>query len=139
MIIGNGDADMKTKRRLSSYALARRLQYLALQISAGKPIRMGSASVRIPANAVIEEEIETTSGETEILTALPGHLEGFNEPPNKFRPKWSPATASLFIVSPFAGRNTCLSSFLRTRLWRNEWHGCMSCQGSCRAGIDNER
>jgi hypothetical protein len=66
MIIGNGDADMETKQRLSSYALARRLQYLASQISAGKPIRMGSTSTRIPANAVIEEEIETTRDGTEI-------------------------------------------------------------------------
>jgi hypothetical protein len=66
MIGRNGDGDMKTKRRLSRYALARRLQFLALQISAGKPIRIGSTSVRIPANAVIEEEIETTRGATEI-------------------------------------------------------------------------
>jgi len=57
---------MMTKRTLSSYSLARRLQYLALQIAAGKPIQIGSSSVRIPANAVIEEEIETTRSGTEI-------------------------------------------------------------------------
>jgi hypothetical protein len=57
---------MKTKRRLSRYQLARRLQYLALQISAGRPIRIGDASVCIPANAIIEEEMETTKGGTEI-------------------------------------------------------------------------
>ena len=57
---------MKTKRRLSRYALARRLQHLALQIAAGKPIQIGSSSVYIPANAVIEEEIETTRSGTEI-------------------------------------------------------------------------
>jgi hypothetical protein len=57
---------MKTKRRLSSYALARRLQHLALQISAGKPIRIGSASVQVPAYAVLEEEVETTGGRREI-------------------------------------------------------------------------
>jgi hypothetical protein len=66
MMIENGEGDMKTKRRLSNYQLARRLQYLALQISAGKPIRIGGTSVRIPANAVIEEEIETTRGGMEI-------------------------------------------------------------------------
>lgn len=57
---------MKTKRRLSRYALARRLQYLALRIAAGKPIQIGSTSVRIPTSAVIEEEIETTRNGTEI-------------------------------------------------------------------------
>jgi hypothetical protein len=66
MIGRNGDGDMKSKRRMSRYALARRLQSGALQISAGKPIRIGSTSVRIPANAVIEEEIDTTRGGTEI-------------------------------------------------------------------------
>lgn len=62
----DGDTNMKTKRRLSRYALARRLQCLALQIAAGKSIQIGSSSVRIPANAVMEEEIETTRSGTEI-------------------------------------------------------------------------
>ena len=42
---------MKIKRRWSPYDLARRLQCLALQISLGKPNRIGSTSARTPAHA----------------------------------------------------------------------------------------
>lgn len=57
---------MKTKRKMSSYDLARRLQRIALQIASGKDIKIGSLSVRIPSTVVVEEEIETTRGGTEI-------------------------------------------------------------------------
>jgi amphi-Trp domain-containing protein len=57
---------MKTKKRLSRYAIASRLQSLALQIASGKPVRIGSSLVCIPSNAVFEEEIETKDGETEL-------------------------------------------------------------------------
>jgi len=48
---------MKTKGKLSRFALARRLRCSALQISKGKPILIASTSVSIPTQVVIEEEV----------------------------------------------------------------------------------
>ena len=57
---------MKTQRTMSRWSLARRLQDVALHISAGKPIRIGGISVHVPDQVVIEEEVETKNGETEL-------------------------------------------------------------------------
>jgi hypothetical protein len=57
---------MKTKQKISRYKLACRLQSLALQIAAGKPIRVGSTSICIPPHVVIEEEIDITNSGTEL-------------------------------------------------------------------------
>ncbi len=57
---------MKTKRKLSRYALARRLHYLALQISVGKPVKIGSKSIQIPDHVVVEEELEICLGEVDL-------------------------------------------------------------------------
>ena len=57
---------MKTKRKLSRYALARRLRDLALQISAGKPVRVGSRSIQVPNHVVVEEELEISPGEVDL-------------------------------------------------------------------------
>ncbi len=61
---------MKTTRELSRLAVARRLQDLALRIAAGKPIRVGGVSVRVPERIVVEEELETKDGETELEIEL---------------------------------------------------------------------
>ncbi len=57
---------MKTKRKLSRYALARRLHYLALQISSGKPVRIGSRSIQIPDYVIVEEELELSPREVDL-------------------------------------------------------------------------
>jgi len=57
---------MKTKRKLSRYALARRLHYLALQISAGKPLRIGTRSIQVPEHVIVEEELEMAPGEVDL-------------------------------------------------------------------------
>jgi hypothetical protein len=57
---------MKTKRKMSRYALARRLHCIALQISAGKPVMIGSRSIQIPASVIVEEEFEISPGEADL-------------------------------------------------------------------------
>ncbi len=57
---------MKTKRKMSRYALARRLHYLAVQISAGKPVKIGGRSIQLPDRVVVEGELECTPGETDL-------------------------------------------------------------------------
>jgi hypothetical protein len=88
---GKGECDMKIKRRLSRYQLARRLQDLALQIAAGKPIRIGATSASIPANAVIEEEMETTSGGTEIEFEIHWPLSASRPAPSKLPKTTAPS------------------------------------------------
>ena len=61
---------MKTKRTLSRWTLARRLQDVALRIAAGKPVRIGGVLVRVPDQVVLEEEVETKGGETELELEL---------------------------------------------------------------------
>lgn len=57
---------MKTTRELSRWSLARHLQNVALRIAAGKPVRIGGVSVLVPDRVVIEEEVQTKDGETEL-------------------------------------------------------------------------
>jgi amphi-Trp domain-containing protein len=57
---------MKVQRSMSRWSLARRLQDVALRISAGKPIRVGGVSVCIPDRVVFEQEVETRKGKTEL-------------------------------------------------------------------------
>jgi amphi-Trp domain-containing protein len=57
---------MRKQRTLNRMALARRLQELALSIAAGKPVRVGNVSVLVPEQVVLEEELETKEGETEL-------------------------------------------------------------------------
>lgn len=56
---------MRTRRTMSRWAVARRLQDMALRISAGKPIRIGGVAVSVPDQVVLEEELEKKGGETE--------------------------------------------------------------------------
>jgi amphi-Trp domain-containing protein len=51
---------------MSRLALARRLSSLALQIAAGRPVRVRGAPVRVPERVVLEEELESQDGETEL-------------------------------------------------------------------------
>lgn len=62
----NGVKQMKTKRKMSRYALARRLQHIALQIASGKPIRIGSGLASLPEQFLVEEEYENSNGTIEI-------------------------------------------------------------------------
>ena len=57
---------MKTKRKMSRYALAHRLQNIALQIASGKPIRIGSGLAPLPKQFLVEEERENSNGTIEI-------------------------------------------------------------------------
>ncbi|MGI5863939.1 MAG: hypothetical protein ACOX6T_18050 [Myxococcales bacterium] len=57
---------MPKKRTISRWALARRLQETALRIAAGKPVRIGGQVVCVPDEIVLEEELETVDGETEL-------------------------------------------------------------------------
>ncbi len=57
---------MSDERTIDRFALARRLQDLALRIAAGKPVRIGGKSVRIPDTVSLEEEVETEDGTTEV-------------------------------------------------------------------------
>ena len=57
---------MKEKQTLSRWMLAKKLQDLALRIAAGKPVRIGDRSVRIPDHVTLEAEVETEDGETEL-------------------------------------------------------------------------
>jgi amphi-Trp domain-containing protein len=57
---------MKKKRTVSRWSLSRRLQELALRIAAGKPIRIGGKSVRLPEEVELEEELEAKNGKTEL-------------------------------------------------------------------------
>jgi hypothetical protein len=57
---------MNIKRNLSRYALARRLHYLARQISAGKPVRIGSKLIHVPDHVIVEEELEIIPGKVEL-------------------------------------------------------------------------
>jgi amphi-Trp domain-containing protein len=61
---------MKTKRELNRLAVARRLQDLALRIAAGKPVVVSGVSVAVPERVVVEEEIETKDGQTELEIEL---------------------------------------------------------------------
>jgi amphi-Trp domain-containing protein len=61
---------MKTKRHISRWSLARRLQDMALRVSAGRPIRIGGILVRLPDQVVLEEEVETKKGKTELELEL---------------------------------------------------------------------
>ena len=57
---------MKTTRELSRWSLAQHLQDVALRIAAGKPVRIGGVSVLVPDRVVVEEEVQTKDGETEL-------------------------------------------------------------------------
>jgi hypothetical protein len=57
-------------RTLTRLALARHLQELALRIAAGEPVRVGGAEVRIPDRVLLEEEVETHDGVTELELEL---------------------------------------------------------------------
>ncbi len=57
---------MRETQTLSRYMLAKKLQEAALRIAAGKPIRVGDQSVRVPDEVVLEAEIEIEDGETEL-------------------------------------------------------------------------
>jgi len=57
---------LKTRKTVSRWALARRLNQVALRIAAGRPVRIGGVSVRIPDELVLDEEFETGDGETEV-------------------------------------------------------------------------
>ncbi|HCF57901.1 MAG TPA: hypothetical protein DFS52_07905 [Myxococcales bacterium] len=57
---------MPKKRTISRWALARRLQETALRIAAGKPVRIGGQLVCVPDEVLLEEELETSDGETEL-------------------------------------------------------------------------
>lgn len=61
---------MKTKRELSRLAVARRLQDIALRIAAGKPVSIGGVAVRVPERIIVEEELESKSGKTELEIEL---------------------------------------------------------------------
>ena len=61
---------MPTKRTMTRWALARRLQMLAIRVAAGKPIRIGRTSIRVPDKVVWEEELETEDGQTELEIEL---------------------------------------------------------------------
>jgi hypothetical protein len=60
------ETEMAKKRTMTRLALARRLQELALRIAAGKPVRVGGVSARVPERVLLEEELETRDGETEL-------------------------------------------------------------------------
>jgi hypothetical protein len=51
---------------MDRWSLARRLQDMALRIAADKRIRIGRASVRVRDEVVVEEELATKEGETEL-------------------------------------------------------------------------
>jgi amphi-Trp domain-containing protein len=57
---------MKIKRKMSRYALARRLHDIALQISAGMPVRIGGRAIQIPDHVSVEEEFELNPGEVDL-------------------------------------------------------------------------
>jgi hypothetical protein len=57
---------LRTVRTVSRIVLARRLMQVALQIAAGKPVRVGGASIRVPERVLLEEELEAVSGTVEL-------------------------------------------------------------------------
>jgi amphi-Trp domain-containing protein len=67
---------MKIQRNMSRWALARRLQAVSLRIAAGKPIRIGGVSVRVPDRVILDEEVETQKGRTELEFELKWPVTG---------------------------------------------------------------
>lgn len=61
---------MKKARPVTRLAVARLLQDLALRIAAGRPVRVGGASARIPEKVALELELETSGGVTELEVEL---------------------------------------------------------------------
>jgi len=57
---------MKQERKLTRFELAGKLQDLALRIAAGKTIRIGRKTVRIPDEVSFEMELEAEDGEQEL-------------------------------------------------------------------------
>jgi len=76
---------MKTKRNISRWSLARRLQDMALRVSADKPIRIGGVSVRVPDQVALEIEVETKDGETELEFELKWPAAAGRSPKRKSR------------------------------------------------------
>lgn len=54
------------RRTVSRWTLARRLQDVAMRIAAGKPVRVGGASIVVPDRVVLEEELELSGNQTEL-------------------------------------------------------------------------
>jgi hypothetical protein len=61
---------MRKSKQTSRWALARRLQDLALRIATARPIRVGGKAVRVPDRFLLEEEFESTKGEHELELEL---------------------------------------------------------------------
>jgi hypothetical protein len=61
----HGGGNLKARLKMSRYALARRLHYMAWQISAGKPARLGGKSIHVPDPVIVEEEFESAAGEAD--------------------------------------------------------------------------
>ncbi|MBM4353950.1 MAG: amphi-Trp domain-containing protein [Deltaproteobacteria bacterium] len=61
---------MARKKKLSRLAVCRKLQELALKIAAGRPVRAGNRSVKVPDELEIEMEIEVEDGEYELEIEL---------------------------------------------------------------------
>jgi amphi-Trp domain-containing protein len=81
---------MKNKQTLSRWTLARRLQDMALRIAAGKPVRVGGVLVRVPDQIILEEEVETKDGKTEL----------------EFEMKWPVSTGPAAKSSPRRSRRS---------------------------------
>jgi len=57
---------MKSRRKLSRWALARKLQDLALRIAAGRPVHLAGKTMRLPDKLCLKEEVEMKGGEIEL-------------------------------------------------------------------------
>lgn len=72
---------MRKTRSMTRLTLARRLSELAVRIAAGKPVRIAGTAVSLPERFALEEELETSGGETELelelkWPAAPGRAKG---------------------------------------------------------------